>query len=77
MFGSYVDRLTGPSTGIKRTKLRLVRCRARMGMTDRERVRDARRDDNLTDVPRIPAPWDVAPTEGGTPPPETDIQNPQ
>ncbi|KAI0372436.1 Pkinase-domain-containing protein [Pilatotrama ljubarskyi] len=47
------------STWIKRTKLRLVRCRVRMGMTDRERVKDARLDHNLVDVPRIPAPWDV------------------
>ena len=46
-------------TGIKRTKLRLVRCRVRMNMTDRERMRDARADKNLDDVPRIPAPWDA------------------
>ncbi|OSD00427.1 kinase-like protein [Trametes coccinea BRFM310] len=46
------------ATWIKRTKLRLVRCRARMGMTDRERVKDARLDHNLSDVTRIPAPWD-------------------
>ncbi|RPD61722.1 kinase-like protein [Lentinus tigrinus ALCF2SS1-7] len=49
------------STWIKRTKLRLVRCRARMNMTDRERVKDARLDNNLVDVPRIPAPWDEVP----------------
>ncbi|KAI0356963.1 Pkinase-domain-containing protein [Trametes cingulata] len=47
------------STWIKRTKLRLVRCRVRMGMADKERVKDARLDHNLVDVPRIPAPWDV------------------
>ncbi|KAL1746115.1 kinase-like domain-containing protein [Schizophyllum fasciatum] len=44
---------------IKRTKLRLVRCRARMGMNDRDRMNDARADENLTDAPRIPAPWDA------------------
>ena len=52
--------------GIKRTKLRLVRCRIRMGMSDRERMKDARRDDNLTDVARIPAPWEVS----ADPPPQ-------
>jgi serine/threonine-protein kinase ULK/ATG1 len=46
-------------TGIKRTKLRLVRCRARMEMPTRERLRDARADKNLDDVARIPAPWDA------------------
>ncbi|TFK28311.1 other/ULK/ULK protein kinase [Coprinopsis marcescibilis] len=45
-------------TWIKRTKLRLVRCRARMGMTDRERLLDARADLNLNDN-RVPAPWDI------------------
>ena len=45
--------------GIKRTKLRLVRCRARMEMPTRERLRDARADKNLDDVARIPAPWDA------------------
>ena len=45
--------------GIKRTKLRLVRCRARMDMPMRERLRDARADKNLDDVARIPAPWDA------------------
>lgn len=30
-------------------------------MTDRERVKDARMDHNLVDVPRIPAPWDPDP----------------
>ncbi|KAI0301420.1 other/ULK/ULK protein kinase [Russula brevipes] len=47
------------ATWIKRTKLRLVRCRARMDMPIRERLRDARADKNLDDVPRIPAPWDA------------------
>jgi serine/threonine-protein kinase ULK/ATG1 len=46
-------------TGIKRTKLRLVRCRARMGMDKRERMRDVRADRNLDDVARTPAPWDA------------------
>lgn len=43
---------------IKRTKLRLVRCRVRMGMNDRDRLRDARADKNLDDVDRIPPPWE-------------------
>jgi len=30
-----------------------------MSMSNRERVRDARADKNLDDVPRIPAPWDA------------------
>ncbi|KAI0672360.1 Pkinase-domain-containing protein [Trametes maxima] len=47
------------STWIKRTKLRLVRCRARMTMTDRERLKDAQLDKNLDDVTRMPAPWEV------------------
>ncbi|KAI0074595.1 other/ULK/ULK protein kinase [Panus rudis PR-1116 ss-1] len=47
------------STWIKRTKLRLVRCRVRMGMSDRDRLRDARLDKNLDDVPRDPPPWEV------------------
>ncbi|KAG5635946.1 hypothetical protein H0H81_009595 [Sphagnurus paluster] len=51
------------STWIKRTKLRLVRCRARMVMNDRDRLNDARADQNLADVARIPAPWDVKPAE--------------
>ncbi|GBE83400.1 kinase-like domain-containing protein [Sparassis latifolia] len=46
-------------TWIKRTKLRLVRCRVRMGMNDRDRLKDARLDKNLDDVHRDPAPWDV------------------
>ncbi|KAI0265342.1 kinase-like protein [Gloeopeniophorella convolvens] len=51
------------ATWIKRTKLRLVRCRARMEMPTRERLRDARADKNLDDVARIPAPWDAAALE--------------
>ncbi|KAI0318208.1 kinase-like protein [Amylostereum chailletii] len=47
------------STWIKRTKLRLVRCRARMNMNVRDRLKDARADKNLDDVARIPAPWDA------------------
>lgn len=52
-----------PLTGIKRTKLRLLRCRVRMGMTDRDRLKDARLDKNLDDVQHDPAPWDVATLE--------------
>ncbi|CCL99070.1 uncharacterized protein FIBRA_01082 [Fibroporia radiculosa] len=44
---------------IKRTKLRLVRCRVRMGMNDRDRIKDARLDKNLDDVQRDPPPWEV------------------
>ncbi|PCH36885.1 other/ULK/ULK protein kinase [Wolfiporia cocos MD-104 SS10] len=47
------------SMWIKRTKLRLVRCRVRMGMSHRDRVKDARLDNNLDDVTRDPAPWDA------------------
>ncbi|TRM70384.1 kinase-like domain-containing protein [Schizophyllum amplum] len=47
------------ATWIKRTKLRLVRCRARMAMDRRDRLKDARADENLADVARIPAPWDA------------------
>ena len=50
------------ATWIKRTKLRLVRCRARMAMSDRDRMNDARADQNLADVARIPAPWDTKPS---------------
>lgn len=49
--------------GIKRTKLRLVRCRARMIMTDRDRINDARADQNLVDVARYPAPWELQPLD--------------
>jgi serine/threonine-protein kinase ULK2 len=54
--------LTTTYTGIKRTKLRLVRCRVRMAMNHRDRVNDARADQNLADVARIPAPWDAKPS---------------
>ena len=56
---TFFADIVHPSAGVKRTKLRLVRCRARKSMTDRERMKDARLDNNLADVPRIPAPWDV------------------
>ncbi|KAJ7241666.1 kinase-like domain-containing protein [Mycena haematopus] len=59
------DRTT-IDTWIKRTKLRLHRCRVRMAMNDQDRLNDARVDDNLADVPRIPAPWDVKPVDGTT-----------
>lgn len=48
--------------GIKRTKLRLFRCRKRMNMDQWDRINDARADQNLADVPRIPAPWDTKPS---------------
>ncbi|KAI5828707.1 kinase-like protein [Schizophyllum commune Tattone D] len=50
------------ATWIKRTKLRLLRCRARMTMDHRERLIDVRADENLADVARIPAPWDAKTT---------------
>ncbi|KAJ3826660.1 other/ULK/ULK protein kinase [Lentinula raphanica] len=50
------------ATWIKRTKLRLLRCRARMDMNDRDRLKDARADQNLADVARIPPPWDAKPS---------------
>ncbi|KAJ7291463.1 other/ULK/ULK protein kinase [Mycena rebaudengoi] len=56
------DRTT-IDTWIKRTKLRLVRCRARMAMNAQDRLNDARADHNLADVARIPAPWDVKPAD--------------
>ena len=52
------DRAT-IATWIKRTKLRLVRCKERMGMRREERMRDVKADRNLDDVVRTPAPWDV------------------
>ena len=61
--------LTIAIIGVKRTKLRLVRCRARKTMTDRERMKDARLDNNLVDVPRIPAPWDVPVLDPASVPP--------
>jgi serine/threonine-protein kinase ULK/ATG1 len=54
---AWYSRLT-TSSGITRTKLRLVRCRARMGMSDKERLRDAMADQNLVDA-RYPPPWDL------------------
>ncbi|KAG1850962.1 kinase-like domain-containing protein [Suillus tomentosus] len=45
------------ATWITRTKLRLIRCRARMGMNRRDRLRDALADHNLVDA-RDPPPWD-------------------
>ncbi|KAG1740534.1 kinase-like protein [Suillus paluster] len=50
------DRAT-IATWITRTKLRLIRCRARMGMNDKDRLRDALADQNLVDA-RYPPPWD-------------------
>ncbi|KIJ64719.1 hypothetical protein HYDPIDRAFT_28086 [Hydnomerulius pinastri MD-312] len=50
------DRTT-IATWITRTKLRLVRCRVRMSMTDRDRIKDALADQNLVDA-RYPPPWD-------------------
>ncbi|KAJ7337530.1 other/ULK/ULK protein kinase [Mycena albidolilacea] len=61
------DRTT-IDTWIKRTKLRLLRCRARMAMNDQDRLNDARADHNLADVARIPAPWDVKPADAAVPP---------
>ena len=39
-----------------------MRCRIRMAMNHRDRVNDARADQNLADVARIPAPWDAKPS---------------
>lgn len=36
-------------------------------MDHNDRVNDARADQNLADVPRIPAPWDVKPTNIASP----------
>ncbi|KAJ7030642.1 other/ULK/ULK protein kinase [Mycena alexandri] len=60
------DRTT-IDTWIKRTKLRLLRCRARMAMNDQDRLNDARADHNLADVARVPAPWDVKPVVSADP----------
>ena len=59
------DRAT-IATWIKRTKLRLVRCKERMAMSDKDRLRDAQADQNLADVARIPAPWDAKPASPTT-----------
>ncbi|KAJ7278904.1 hypothetical protein C8J57DRAFT_1434148 [Mycena rebaudengoi] len=56
------DRTT-VDTWIKRTKLRLVRYRARMAMNAQDHLNDARADYNLVDVAPIPAPWDVKPAD--------------
>jgi serine/threonine-protein kinase ULK/ATG1 len=53
--------------GIKRTKLRLLRCQARMAMNDRDRLIDARADQNLVDVTRYPPPWELQPPDHTTP----------
>lgn len=50
-------------SGITRTKLRLVRCRNRMNMDQRDRLKDARADLNLDDVSRSPNPWEIATSE--------------
>lgn len=34
-----------------------------MSMNDRDRINDARADQNLADVARIPAPWDAKPAD--------------
>ncbi|KAH7106852.1 kinase-like protein [Auriculariales sp. MPI-PUGE-AT-0066] len=52
------------SMWITRTKLRLVRCRMRMGLDAAARLQDARADANLDEVVRQPAPWDIAVTGG-------------
>ncbi|KAF7329579.1 Other ulk ulk protein kinase [Mycena kentingensis (nom. inval.)] len=56
------DRTT-IDTWIKRTKLRLHRCKARMAMSDKDRLNDVRADNNLADVARIPPPWDAKPSD--------------
>jgi serine/threonine-protein kinase ULK/ATG1 len=60
-FGHLLVLLKNRLLGIKRTKLRLVRCRARMNMDHCDRINDARADQNLADILRVPAPWDVKP----------------
>ncbi|KAG9310154.1 kinase-like protein [Chiua virens] len=45
------------ATWITRTKLRLVRCRTRMGMNRQDRMKDVLADQNLVDA-RYPPPWD-------------------
>ncbi|KII91572.1 hypothetical protein PLICRDRAFT_156776 [Plicaturopsis crispa FD-325 SS-3] len=63
------DRAT-IATWIKRTKLRLVRCRTRMSMNDPQaRLNDARADQNLVDVARHPAPWELRPLDQPQPSP--------
>lgn len=58
LFACDIYKLETDNTlGITRTKLRLIRCRARMGMNRRDRLRDALADQNLVDA-RDPPPWD-------------------
>ena len=38
-----------------------------MAMNHRDRVNDARADQNLADVARIPAPWDAKPSPSEPP----------
>ena len=64
------------SVGIKRTKLRLVRCRVRMGMNDKDRLRDARADKNLDDVDRIPPPWEPQATQPQSQVPDSVLPTP-
>jgi len=64
------------ATWIKRTKLRLVRCRARMAMNDRDRLNDARADQNLVDVARYPAPWELRPVDPSTTTSPSSVQRP-
>ena len=44
-----------------------------MAMNHRDRVNDARADQNLADVARIPAPWDAKPSSSPSEP--TTITN--
>ena len=48
-----------------------------MGMSDRDRLRDARRDDNLTDALRIPAPWDAIESAASPQAPEGQDTQPE
>ncbi|EPQ50543.1 hypothetical protein GLOTRDRAFT_50525, partial [Gloeophyllum trabeum ATCC 11539] len=57
------DRAT-VATWITRTKLRLHRCQDRMRMNDHDRLQDARADQNLDDVTRIPPPWEPSANQG-------------
>lgn len=49
------------SVGITRTKLRLVRCRARRAMNEGDRLKDALADQNLDEVRYLP-PEEAKPT---------------
>ncbi|KAF8504934.1 hypothetical protein JB92DRAFT_2738142, partial [Gautieria morchelliformis] len=46
---------------VTRTKLRLVRWKARKSMSLPDRMKDAHADQNLDDVPRQPPPWATNP----------------